>query len=504
MADFYRVQGSKDLFDAQTNQRIADPKMIGTTYTKDLGVRAAPQGSVPIQGSKYPNQTAQQAAFTNIQPIGNTLYGVPKVPSAISTAALVGDNASKLAEAKAKNQQIPTFDENQFQTQLNDFIARYRSSQNAPEIQQAITNRATAATNLASRQDELKNYDLSTQQGIMGLEGQGRGITTGIVRGQQQVLQQQRGFERQGLAAEEANMIDLYNIADQNLKALQDNARNNQLDEMQIFQLQQSAQDSILKQKQYVYEQSQNLSDKQKTILGSMIDMLSGSDPDKLTLDQSNELISLAKSAGIPVNLVRAGLKAKYQEAQVAQSAAQSATSFDQNYKLANLELDRSKFSSDESYREAQLALDYAKLDASSDPSQKPPTADNLKAAGYHDRLIEANSIIAGLEGVGQEIWGMITGKEKFPNILKSSDRQRLEQAERNFINSVLRRESGAVISPSEFENAAKQYFPQPGDSDKTLIQKRANRSTAIANFQREAGSALQNNTAPMEGDWSW
>jgi len=36
------------------------------------------------------------------------------------------------------------------------------------------------------------------------------------------------------------------------------------------------------------------------------------------------------------------------------------------------------------------------------------------------------------------------------------------EQAKKNFVNAVLRLESGAVISPSEFTNADKQYFPQP------------------------------------------
>jgi hypothetical protein len=48
------------------------------------------------------------------------------------------------------------------------------------------------------------------------------------------------------------------------------------------------------------------------------------------------------------------------------------------------------------------------------------------------------------------------------PNWMKSEDRQIFEQAKRNFINSTLRQESGAAIADSEFENADKQYFPQP------------------------------------------
>ena len=44
---------------------------------------------------------------------------------------------------------------------------------------------------------------------------------------------------------------------------------------------------------------------------------------------------------------------------------------------------------------------------------------------------------------------------------MKSTDRQKFEQAQRDWINANLRKESGAVIADSEFENAAQQYFPQ-------------------------------------------
>lgn len=73
-------------------------------------------------------------------------------------------------------------------------------------------------------------------------------------------------------------------------------------------------------------------------------------------------------------------------------------------------------------------------------------------------------------------------------NVALSKEQQQVEQAQRNFVNAVLRQESGAVISEQEFENAKKQYFPQPGDSQKVIEQKRANRETAINGFQKIAG----------------
>jgi len=53
----------------------------------------------------------------------------------------------------------------------------------------------------------------------------------------------------------------------------------------------------------------------------------------------------------------------------------------------------------------------------------------------------------------------------------------------------VLRRESGAVISPEEFNNARKQNFPEPGDQPATLEQKRKNRDLVISGLATGAGT---------------
>ncbi len=71
-----------------------------------------------------------------------------------------------------------------------------------------------------------------------------------------------------------------------------------------------------------------------------------------------------------------------------------------------------------------------------------------------------------------------------------SSATQKAVQAQRDFINAVLRQESGASIAPSEFDNGVRQYFPQPGDKPSVLEQKRRNRETAIQGFKNIAGNA--------------
>lgn len=73
-------------------------------------------------------------------------------------------------------------------------------------------------------------------------------------------------------------------------------------------------------------------------------------------------------------------------------------------------------------------------------------------------------------------------------NYMVSTAFQKYDQAQRDFINATLRRESGAVISDSEFDNARKQYFPQPGDSEEKLAQKQKNRIEAIKGIGAGAG----------------
>jgi hypothetical protein len=83
----------------------------------------------------------------------------------------------------------------------------------------------------------------------------------------------------------------------------------------------------------------------------------------------------------------------------------------------------------------------------------------------------------------------LIPGGQTIVNKMLDPNDQKAEQAQRNFINAVLRRESGATIQPYEFDNANMQYFPQEGDSQEVLVQKRANRREAIEGLKKAAGS---------------
>lgn len=149
----------------------------------------------------------------------------------------------------------------------------------------------------------------------------------------------------------------------------------------------------------------------------------------------------------------------------------------------------------------AGAAADIAKTIA----APKPLTDEQSKAAGFADRMTQAGSIIDKMNSVGTDLGQ--AALDKMPgvgNFLVSDEKQQLTQAKRDFVNSILRRESGAVISDAEFANADKQYFPQPGDSEAVLKQKKANRDTALFGMQRSAGKAtpMPKDTAPRVVDW--
>lgn len=126
---------------------------------------------------------------------------------------------------------------------------------------------------------------------------------------------------------------------------------------------------------------------------------------------------------------------------------------------------------------------------------RQPGTANLTESQGnaalYADRMRASDAIIGNV-GEAQMDRGQraLSAVPFFGNSLVSSDFQQADQAQRDFINAALRRESGAVISPEEFANAKLQYFPQPGDGPEVLEQKRQNRLTAIQGISRAAGPA--------------
>lgn len=149
------------------------------------------------------------------------------------------------------------------------------------------------------------------------------------------------------------------------------------------------------------------------------------------------------------------------------------------------------------------------------DPNTKPAGGKPLndtqaKALQFGTRMQASEDILGGLADQGIERPGLIkrvaeatpfigSGAGALTNWTQSSGQQQVEQAQRDFINAALRRESGAAISEGEFVNAKQQYFPQPGDSDAVKAQKKANRELATRGILAEVPDS-ENRVAQVRG----
>jgi len=83
--NFYKQGGSYYTTAGQKILNLTELQGFAKAGGKEVAAPVAatpqiPQGAVDIPGAQYNTRDKQLAAFTNIQPIGNTLYGVPKVP----------------------------------------------------------------------------------------------------------------------------------------------------------------------------------------------------------------------------------------------------------------------------------------------------------------------------------------------------------------------------------------------------------------------------------------
>ena len=143
----------------------------------------------------------------------------------------------------------------------------------------------------------------------------------------------------------------------------------------------------------------------------------------------------------------------------------------------------------------------------------KPLTEAQGNSVAFGARAIAANKIATDLEKQGVRNTGAIRtavggiagmtpfigeqleqGVRSTFNVLPSiaggpsTEQQQTEQARRNFVSAVLRKESGAAIGVDEYKNEERKYFPQAGDTDKVIKQKQEARELAIEALKAQAG----------------
>jgi hypothetical protein len=134
--------------------------------------------------------------------------------------------------------------------------------------------------------------------------------------------------------------------------------------------------------------------------------------------------------------------------------------------------------------------------------SDKPPTGQQRRALGFFNRARQADEDINAVEDEVSKM-GVVgsTWMKRMPNLMQTETGQKYNQAQRAFTEARLRKDSGATIKDSEYEQDRKTYFAEPGDNAATLEQKRRARAQLLASLGAEAGASALREFYGDEGD---
>lgn len=101
----------------------------------------------------------------------------------------------------------------------------------------------------------------------------------------------------------------------------------------------------------------------------------------------------------------------------------------------------------------------------------------STRAAGALPLIDKFGESLTGTEGV---VGGTIGQLPVVGNFAKSEGYQQAEQAGKEFLQAILRKDTGAAITKEETAEYGSVYLPRPGDSKDLLTQKKASRVRAL------------------------
>jgi hypothetical protein len=99
-------------------------------------------------------------------------------------------------------------------------------------------------------------------------------------------------------------------------------------------------------------------------------------------------------------------------------------------------------------------------------------------------------SVVGGAFGAGIMGLTMLLA-EPLANMARTPEEQQYFQAKSDFIGAVLRKESGAAISNSEYRREEQRFFPQLDDKPPVIKQKAEARARKIREFEVQSGRKL-------------
>lgn len=307
ISDIYRKKSFTDIYQP-TTQSVTQPVNVPTSTTNP-----AQNTIVSNINNTINSLTPEQRQTALSGAISELLSRVNQSSDQELSFTSKAREAEQEGDYYALNQATKKLQESQKQ-RLDDLQAlQEETSKLRTQYMDTLTPTAeetTLATSIADFQEQMKNYSLDTQKLVYGLEGQGRGIVSGLVAGQQAKLQQQRALEYQSMAAKESNLLTRLGLL-QDARKAQQTALSTGISMLEADnELSNKIRDAIDSQNQAVIDSVSKMSTTAKDTLTLILKQFEGLDFESLPEESIRSIQALAEKAGIDIGIIQAGLKA--------------------------------------------------------------------------------------------------------------------------------------------------------------------------------------------------
>lgn len=458
------------------DQLLANGNRLGAEASKQTGIPFTPTTITPSVKTGQPLDASMLGATTPLK--------VPEAQAQSTVSSGIGGMASSIAETTgkaltdsvnadkvAKEQELKS-SKNALQSVFDQYLSTSGSRQ-AEEEKAQIAQKAQATSDARAEAQTASNNIIASQRAqeneLKALQNIG---LTDVQKGQRtQEISRQYAREQADLSLISLVANSKLNNANFDLATAQSIVDKKIENQLEPLRLQMDFAKTFYQENRDAFSKSED-----RAFQAKADEAKRAFDTEKENLDRIASLQLEAAKNGAPSSVIRAIGSAKTFDEAISKTGGYASDPLDRKFKQAQLDNLYSQITERNNSDGGVQTI-----------TGKPQNASQASANGYADRVAEADVIISTLGG---DFTGSLAIGGKLPNVLQGGDRQAYEQAKRNFVNAVLRRESGAAISPTEFDSAQKQYFPQAGDKADVVAQKENSRNTAINNLYREANVA--------------
>jgi hypothetical protein len=114
------------------------------------------------------------------------------------------------------------------------------------------------------------------------------------------------------------------------------------------------------------------------------------------------------------------------------------------------------------------------------------------KDLGFYARGTAADAELAPLENALTQFGSSAAAQspQLIGNYLKSNEYQQAERAGREFLTVILRKDTGAAVTPAEWAMYGPMFLPIPGDKKEVLVEKKKARARAMRAIKLGLGNA--------------